>query len=73
MKRDAFDKFFRKPSTLFLHGEQYTVVPVKTMYSYYEQLKNQDIEAEYFVDPSARHQWLDQAPELITQWFLAHP
>ncbi|WII72641.1 prolyl oligopeptidase family serine peptidase [Bdellovibrio sp. 22V] len=61
------------PPTLFLHGEDDRVVPVETMLSYYEKLKRRGVEAEYFVDPTAGHQWLDDSPELITEWFLRHP
>lgn len=61
------------PPTLFLHGELDTVVPVGTMYPYFDTLKAHGIDTEFFVDPTARHQWLEQAPELITQWFLDHP
>ncbi|WP_413943600.1 dipeptidyl aminopeptidase [Bdellovibrio sp. HCB-162] len=61
------------PPTLFLHGELDTVVPVTTMLEYHERLKAAGIETEAFVDVTARHQWIDEAPELITNWFLAHP
>lgn len=61
------------PPTLFLHGELDTAVPVGTMLVYYERLKNAGVETEAVVDSTATHQWLDDAPELITNWFLAHP
>lgn len=61
------------PPTLFLHGELDSVVPVDTMLDYYERLKNAGVETEAVVDATAGHQWLDEAPELITNWFLAHP
>lgn len=61
------------PPTLFLHGRMDPVVPVKTMYPYFETLRIRGVETETFISPWARHQWLDEAPELITEWFLSHP
>jgi pimeloyl-ACP methyl ester carboxylesterase len=60
------------PPTLFLHGEKDLVVPISTMLPYYESLKQAGIETELIVDPDARHQWLEQAPDAVTQWFMNH-
>ncbi|WP_374027704.1 dipeptidyl aminopeptidase [Bdellovibrio bacteriovorus] len=60
------------PPTIFLHGRLDPVVPVRTMYPYHETLKNQGVETEMFVSPWARHEWLEEAPELITNWFINH-
>ncbi|WP_347358486.1 dipeptidyl aminopeptidase [Bdellovibrio sp.] len=61
------------PPTIFLHGRLDPVVPVRTMYPYYESLQALGIETTAFVSPWARHEWLEEAPELITEWFLKHP
>ena len=69
----ALPKLSRQhPPTLFLHGEKDIVVPVGTMLPYFEELKESGVDTEAFIDQEARHQWLDAAPELITEWFLNH-
>lgn len=60
------------PPTLFLHGENDHVVPVSTMLPYYEQLKKSGVDTQAVIDANASHQWLDEAPEHITNWFLQH-
>ncbi|MFS4461222.1 prolyl oligopeptidase family serine peptidase [Bdellovibrio sp. HCB2-146] len=60
------------PPTLFLHGMLDHVVPITTMYSYLHRLEDEGVETKVLVDTFARHQWLDEAPEEITQWFLQH-
>ncbi|MNT58414.1 Poly(3-hydroxyoctanoate) depolymerase precursor [compost metagenome] len=60
------------PPTLFLHGEKDLVVPVETMLPYYQELKNSGVDTQAVIDANARHQWLDEAPERITHWFLNH-
>jgi len=60
------------PPTLFLHGEKDLVVPVDTMLSYYQELKEAGVDTQAVIDANARHQWLDEAPERITKWFLNH-
>ena len=60
------------PPTLFLHGEKDIVVPVATMLPYYEELRDSGVDTEAIIDQEARHQWLDAAPEMITNWFLTH-
>lgn len=60
------------PPTLFLHGGLDSVVPVNTMFSYRARLKEAGIPTEVKVDTFATHQWLDEAPELITNWFLKY-
>jgi predicted esterase len=60
------------PPTLFLHGALDAVVPVNTMLSYRARLQDAGVPTEIHVDTLATHQWLDEAPELITDWFLKY-
>lgn len=60
------------PPTLFLHGGADTTVPIATAQDYYRKLQAQGIEAKFVEAPAASHQWLDTAPEDVTNWFLAH-
>jgi poly(3-hydroxyoctanoate) depolymerase len=60
------------PPTFFLHGAIDNVVPVTTMLEYHSRLKNAGIPTEMQIDALAMHQWLSEAPELITQWFLKY-
>lgn len=60
------------PPTFFLHGALDSVVPVNTMFSYRARLKEAGVPTKVKVDALATHQWLDEAPELITDWFLKY-
>lgn len=60
------------PPTMFLHGEADMIVPISTMWSYYKRLKSNKVPVTAVVDKMASHQWLDQAPESITSWFLRY-
>lgn len=60
------------PATIFLHGRLDTVVPLRTMYPYYSNLLEHGVDVDAFVSSTSTHQWLDEAPELITNWFLKH-
>ena len=60
------------PPTLFLHGDQDTIVPIATAKPYYQALQSAGIETKFDEDPTATHQWLSVAPEDVTGWFLAH-
>jgi len=60
------------PPTLFLHGSADTTVPIATAQDYYGKLQAQRIEAKFVEDPAASHEWLDTAPEDVTNWFLEH-
>lgn len=60
------------PPTFFLHGGLDGVVPVNTMFSYRARLKEAGIPTKVKVDKFATHQWLDEAPEMITKWFLKY-
>lgn len=60
------------PPTFFLHGALDNVVPVTTMLSYHARLKDAGIPTEKQINVLASHQWLSEAPELITRWFLKY-
>jgi dipeptidyl aminopeptidase/acylaminoacyl peptidase len=60
------------PPTLFLHGDADTIVPIATARAYYDALVSQGIEAKFIEDPTAGHQWIPEAPDAVTSWFLDH-
>lgn len=60
------------PPTLLLHGKKDIAVPLKTARNFHELLKNEGIETEMVVDPSAGHAWINAAPKVITDWFQKH-
>src|SRR5689334_14227169 len=57
------------PPTLFLHGELDPVVPVFTMWMYEERLDSMDIPTAAIVSDLATHQWIEEAPDAVYQWF----
>ncbi len=59
------------PPTLFLHGEEDPVVPIRTMRRYEEALRAQGTETRVVVDPSARHEFIDAAATEVRDFFLA--
>jgi pimeloyl-ACP methyl ester carboxylesterase len=59
------------PPTLFLHGEEDPVVPIRTMRRYEEALRAQGTETRVVVDPTARHQFIDAAATEVRDFFLA--
>lgn len=60
------------PPTLFLHGEKDIAVPVSTAREYHKLLLRMGIETKFFSDPDARHGWLKESPEFITNWFKSY-
>ncbi|AKV04502.1 Dipeptidyl aminopeptidase/acylaminoacyl-peptidase [Labilithrix luteola] len=60
------------PPTLFLHGEKDTTVPLFTAQAYHDALGHAGIETSMITDPDAGHQWLEQSPDRITDWFTNH-
>ncbi|MBY0515863.1 MAG: prolyl oligopeptidase family serine peptidase [Bacteriovoracaceae bacterium] len=58
------------PPTLFLHGAKDFIVPISTATRFFEKLKENGIQTEMIVNPSAGHAWIDEAPEAIVEWFL---
>lgn len=59
------------PPTLFLHGTRDWIVPAWSMEPYFEQLNARGISRK--VTDSVGHQWLQEAPYEILNWFLMHP
>lgn len=58
--------------TLFLHGSDDAIVPIWTMELYRDALDQLGVPTETIVQAGVGHAWIDQAPEAITAWFLAH-
>ena len=63
----------RYPPTLFLHGFVDMKVPWWSMNLYYQRLQEQGISSARHTDWLAGHEWLEQAPELILDWFRRYP
>jgi len=42
------------------------------MEPYAEKLDAQGTEVAIEIDPDAGHEWLESAPTIVTDWFLAH-
>lgn len=61
------------PPTLFLHGELDPVVPIFTMWMYYDKLNAINITVQAVVSTFADHQWIDEAPDQVYKWFLKYP
>lgn len=61
------------PPTLFLHGFVDMTVPWWSMNLYYQRLQEQGISSTRHTDWLAGHEWLEQAPELILDWFRRYP
>src|SRR5690606_11295507 len=61
------------PPTLFVHGEQDSIVPISTMRAYEAKLKEQGLEVDVHVEPTAGHEWLEAAITRIPDWFDEHP
>lgn len=59
------------PPTLLLHGEDDAIVPIGTMLDYADALEDAGIEHEVVREPGAGHAWSADAPDRVTEWFLA--
>lgn len=57
------------PPTLFLHGGIDPVVPLFTMESYFNALRQNGIPTKKVVDALALHAWIKQSPRQVLQWF----
>ncbi len=57
------------PPTLFIHGRLDTVVPPATMRPYEEGLRAQGTPTRLIIDEDAGHEWSEQAPQAIVDWF----
>jgi poly(3-hydroxybutyrate) depolymerase len=60
------------PPTLLLHGEKDLVVPIGTMRSYEQKLKDQGLTVDTEVDAEAGHEWLSAGVTRIPDFFDAH-
>lgn len=60
------------PPTLFLHGDQDTIVPMSSVQPYLDALNAEGFETKLVTDPNAGHQWLAAGPTVIPAWFAAH-
>jgi poly(3-hydroxybutyrate) depolymerase len=59
------------PPTLFLHGQNDTVVPLATMLAYHDELARDGLTTDAIIDPTAGHQWIAAAPAAVLAWFQA--
>lgn len=60
------------PPTIFLHGRIDPVVPVSTMQEYQFRLQDFGIDTQVVVSPLDGHEWLKEAPDVITEWFIKY-
>jgi predicted esterase len=61
------------PPTRFLHGGLDVFIPAFTMAAYRNKLEEQGIETESVITPLLGHSWPKDSPELVLDWFEAHP
>ncbi|MFT3695887.1 MAG: prolyl oligopeptidase family serine peptidase [Kofleriaceae bacterium] len=57
------------PPTLFLHGEQDTIVPISTAHDYDAKLQANGTVTRFVTDDQAGHAWIEAAPSEILAWF----
>jgi len=57
------------PPTLFMHGEDDPVVPLRTMTEYEEILMRSGVPTRVVVEKKTRHRWLNSAPDDVVSWF----
>jgi poly(3-hydroxybutyrate) depolymerase len=60
------------PPTLFVHGQLDTVVPAWTMTPYEDGLSDDGVDTRVIIDSTAGHEWVEQAPAAIVEWFETH-
>lgn len=60
------------PPTRFLHGALDIAVPVSTAKAFHEILRDNRIETDIIIDPTAGHGWLENSPEKVLEWFEQH-
>jgi predicted esterase len=60
------------PPTLFLHGQNDSVVPISSMTVYRDRLASDGHEVKTVVSPTAGHEWISEAVTQVPQWFAAH-
>ena len=61
------------PPTLFLHGDQDTVVPMTSVQPYHDALNAEGPETDLVTDADAGHPWLAGGVQAIPAWFDGHP
>jgi poly(3-hydroxybutyrate) depolymerase len=62
------------PPTLFLHGDEDTViVPEWTVTAYETALKAASVAYKEVDDANSGHQWIPEAPAAVLAWFQAYP
>jgi predicted esterase len=57
------------PPTLFLHGSADPVVPLFTMETYYDKLRQNGIPVRKIIEPLSFHRWIDASPNAVLNWF----
>jgi predicted esterase len=60
------------PPTLFMHGKADGTVPYGTMSDYESQLREEGYETNIVSSETLGHEWLPDAPEAVTNWFVEH-
>jgi len=62
------------PPTLFLHGDQDTlIIPEWTVTAYETALKAAGIPTSEVDDANSGHQWIPEAPDAVLAWFQKYP
>jgi dienelactone hydrolase len=61
------------PPTLFLHGRLDLVVPLSVMEQYRDALLRTGHPVKSIVNDTAGHQWVEEGPKAVPDWFSTHP
>ncbi len=61
------------PPTLLLRGDKDTIVAMAVVTPYLDALVTEGHEAKLVTHPTAGHEWLPNAAEIVTSWFDSHP
>lgn len=61
------------PPTRFIHGFLDLVAPWWAMDRYYDRLRWNGIETDHLTIATGRHEWFQQSPAAVVNWFNAHP
>lgn len=57
------------PPTIFLHGSADPIVPLFTMETYFDKLKEKGIPVRKIIEPLSLHRWIDASPNAVVNWF----
>lgn len=60
------------PPTLFVHGDNDTLVPPSTMYPYRDQLVSAGRMTNAIISTNHGHEWLPEGKTAIPEWFATH-